>query len=118
MKSFLTLALLLSSISAFADQCQALSSEQASRAALLIQSGSEIASLCQNCGEAIKNAQYSTARSVSVVKSYGDFKELSIAGETVDLAYTYLKVAPKKYVNVALVVGCPASGVSKMILRK
>jgi len=110
----LAIAILMSiSASAFADQCQALDADQAARAALLIQSGSEIASLCQNCGEVIRGAQYSTARAVRIVGG-----ELTIAGKGVDLAYTYVKVAPKKYVNVAMVIGCPADGMSRMITRQ
>lgn len=75
-------------------------------------------SLCQNCGETIKGAQFSTARNVRVLKSFGTYQEISIAGKGVDLAYTYVKVAPKKYVNVATVIGCPATGMSKMITRQ
>ena len=119
MKFLMIAALMSLSVSAFADQCQALDREQAVRAALLIQSGSEIASLCQNCGETVSDAKYSVARNVQVVDSFGSYKELTIAGKGVDLAYTYVKVAVNKYVNVALVIGgCPADGASRMITRQ
>ena len=116
MKTFIAALFMTVSAGAFADQCQLISAEQADRAALLIQSGSEIAYLCQNCGETIPNAEYTTARKVELRDSYG-YKEMTIKGQGVDLAYTYVKVAPRKYVNVASVIGCEAEGMSKIIVR-
>lgn len=105
------------SAAALADQCQALSATMANRAALLIQPGTEIAHLCQPCGEVIRNAQVSVARSVRAAPSFSTYSEVSINGKAMDMAYTYVKVAPNKFVNVAKVIGCPARDVSPMISR-
>jgi hypothetical protein len=118
MKKFGLMLMLVLSTSAFADQCQLVSSTMAKRAALLLQNGSEIASLCQPCGEVIASAQVSVARSVkSVSGNYGNLQEVKINGKGVDLAYTYVKVAPNKFVNVAKTIGCKAEGVSEVISK-
>lgn len=118
MKKFAVALLMTVSASAFADQCQALSNQMAARAALLLQPGAELAELCQPCGQVIRNASVKVARSVRVVDHGHGYKEISINGNGVDLAYTYVKVAPNKYANVAKVIGCPGvSGVSPVISR-
>lgn len=114
MKRFLALATFVLSFSALADQCQALSPVMAQRAALLLQSGAEIASLCQNCGEVIRDAQVSVARGVRI-EGNGNYREVIVGGRGIDLAYTYIKVAPNKFVNIAKVVGCKSSGASLVI---
>ncbi len=118
MKKIGLMIMLVLSTSAFADQCQLVSSTMAKRATILIQNGSEIASLCQPCGEKIASAKISVARSVkSASADYGNLQEVSINGKGVDLAYTYLKVAPNKYVNVAKAIGCKADDVSEVISK-
>lgn len=118
MKKFGLMVMLVLSTSAFADQCQLMSAAMAKRAALLLQNGSEIASLCQPCGQVIASAEVSVARSVKTTSAnYANYQEVKINGKGVDLAYTYVKVAPNKYVNVAKTIGCKADGVSEVISK-
>jgi hypothetical protein len=118
MKKILLLTLSILSTTAFADQCQLVSGTMAKRATLLIQNGSEIASLCQPCGEKISSAQVSVARSVkSAIGYYANLELVLINGKNVDLAYTYVKVAPNKFINVAKAIGCKAEGVSEVISK-
>jgi len=46
---------------------------------------------------------------------YMNYKEIVINGKGVDLAYTFVKIASKRFVNVAKVIGCKADGVSSFI---
>jgi hypothetical protein len=118
MKKIILAFTLTLSASAFADQCSYMSGVMAKRAALLLQSGSEIASLCQPCGDIIAQAKVSVVRSAKVSSAnYESYQTISINGKAVDLAYTYVKVAPNKYVNVAKVIGCKADGVSESISK-
>ena len=118
MKKMISLTLFVLSTSAFADQCAYVSKAQAARAALLLQNGAEIASLCQPCGEVIAQAKVGVARSVKINDpKYQDLREIKINGQGVDLAYTYVKVAPNRFVNVANVIGCQAEGVSAVISK-
>lgn len=117
MKKLFVIALATLSFSAFADQCAWMSPVMAKRAEMLIQSGSEIASLCQPCGEVIANAKVSVARGVKITNQQGNYRSIVIGQKEVDLAYTYIKVAPNKFANVAKVIGCKADGVSEVISK-
>ena len=118
MKKIGLMIMLLLSASTYADQCQLVSSTMAKRATILLQNGSEIASLCQPCGETIASAKISVARSVKSASAvYGNLQAVLINGKNVDLAYTYVKVAPNKYINVAKAIGCKADDVSEVISK-
>lgn len=118
MKTLLIAMTLVLSASAFADQCSYVSGTMAKRATLLLQNGAEIASLCQPCGEKVSQAQVSVARKVSSGSvNYQNYQQVSINGQGVDLAYTYVKVAPNRYVNVAMAIGCKTQGVSPVISK-
>lgn len=115
MKKLLIAALATLSFSAFADQCAYISGTMASRGALLL-SGAEIAEVCEPCGE--RAAIVSTAKVGSLMvrdTGYMNYKEIVINGKGVDLAYTFVKIASKRFVNVAKVIGCKADGVSSFI---
>ena len=112
MKTLAIGILLAMSTSAFADQCQINTNEQAQRAALLLQKGAEVASLCQPCGEKISQASVSVVKTVKTEKG-----ETILNGQSIDLAYTYLRVAPNKYINVGTAIGCNPHDVSKVISK-
>lgn len=116
MKALLFTVATLFSITAMADQCQMVSRAEAERALLLIQPGSTVSTFCELCGDT-KPTRTEVVSSVSAAITDGT-SVVSINGESVDLAYLYLKVAPNKKVNVALAVGCEtldASTVSSVI---
>src|SRR6478672_6579610 len=101
MKKLIILASLLVSSMAFADQCQIVDAETASRAKLLLQNNSEVILHCKPCGDKVANSKIQVVRSLKV--SNGEFLLNNDKKLIVDLAYTYVKVAPNKYVNVAKV---------------
>lgn len=112
MKKLAIIVLLALSAHAMADQCQIMSKAAAKRAELLVKNNSEIVELCQPCGEKVRDAKVKVVRSSKL-----EGTELIINGKGADMAYTYIKVAPNMYVNVAKVVGCPASDVSDSISK-
>ena len=73
--------------------------------------------MCQPCGEVIANAKVSVARGVKVTSPEANYRSIVIGQKEVDLAYTYIKVAPNKFANVAKVIGCKADGVSETISK-
>lgn len=118
MKKIIPLMLLAFSATVFADQCQLVSKTMVKRASLLLQPGAEIASLCQPCGDVISDAKVSVVRNTKIISAiYSTHQEISINNRTVDLAYTYVKIAPNRYANVAKVIGCQATGVSEIISK-
>ena len=118
MKTMMIALVALTSASAFADQCALVSGTIAKRADLLLQNNAEIATLCEPCGETKDMAKVAVVRKANKVSgNYQNYQEVVVNGKGVDLAYTFVKVAPNKYVNVAKAVGCPANGVSDSIAK-
>lgn len=117
MKAFLFTVATLFSVKAMADQCAYISQAEAERAALLLQKGSVIAEYCEPCGDT--QAVVKSVKTLSVARvADGQYREVSINGKGLDLAYLYLQIAPGKKVNVAQAIGCEtldASTVSSVI---
>lgn len=112
------LALTISSI-ALADQCQLMDKEVGERAKLLLKNNSEIVLHCKPCGDKIANSKVEVVRNIKATEQAGMI-ELKLNNKTnlpFDMAYTYIKVAPNTYVNVAKVIGCPVSDVPASIQK-
>lgn len=101
----LTSVLMLAS-QANADQCAYVTKTEAEKAVKAIIETQTIQSLCIPCGES--KAETIELESVGFRKvSAGQYHEVMINGQGIDLAYTYVNG-----LNLAKLVGCPASGVS------
>ena len=116
---FAAAATLLAPPSAQADQCWAVSAEQADRAASILGAHREVRLFCAPCkdrtAEAIKIATAKHAKRgehhiVAATDLAGTVREL-------DLAYTYVEMKPGsgQFVNMASLVGCPAERVPERI---
>lgn len=120
MKAVLFTFVTLFSINAMADQCQAISYEEAQRAALLLQKNSVITDYCEPCSKG-KVGTVSVVKNVKVVPvvlGNETYYEVKVNGASLDLAYTFVEVAPNRSVNVAKVTACStldASSVSSVI---
>ncbi|HVJ65893.1 MAG TPA: hypothetical protein VM901_11600 [Bdellovibrionota bacterium] len=126
--STLTLTALLPGV-AFADQCAVLSEKQAKAAVAAISLTQRVGHLCEPCGEEpteIGGPTFDEAtESVGIRKWDGHSKrnqfEVLINDQPVDLAYTYVLMSTstdngaKNYVNLALLAGCDASGVTPVL---
>lgn len=119
MKMIITiLALTISSI-ALADQCQLMDKEVGERAKLLLKNNSEVVHYCKPCGEKIADSKVEVVRNIKATEQAGmiELKINNKANFPFDMAYTYIKVAPNTYVNVAKVIGCPVTDVPSSIQK-
>jgi hypothetical protein len=107
----------LATSEARADQCAWVDKAVAEAAAKYLAPKSDWAQFCEPCGDS--KPVYRKVQSAPVVRatSSGGYWELVIDGVAVDLAYVYAVRATedKKLGNLALLAGCPATGVSKTI---
>lgn len=109
-KIVMTMALVLSASSAFADQCAYITKDQAAKAVTTLLSAQKIQSLCEPCGET--RAANVKAVNTIAIRSTGvdNTVEITLDGKGIDLAYTYVNG-----LNLALTSSCPAEGVSPSI---
>lgn len=111
-KIVMTMALVLSASSAFADQCAYITKDQAAKAVSTLLNAQSIKSLCEPCGET-KATAINDVKSIEIKATGVDNTvEISLDGKSIDLAYTYVNGS-----NLALTSNCPADGVSPS-LRK
>lgn len=105
MKKLLILASLVSGV-AFADQCEYITTEEATRAVLLLQKGAVVGYSCGPCGEnGIQNTEVVKKAEVASI-NHENFSQVKINGKGVDLAYTFIQTAPNKMVNLAKAIAC------------
>lgn len=117
-------ALLFASIlPAAADQCQWVTVDQARAGAALLDGLHVMAELCEPCGQTTPTA-YTFANAVSQSAGEQNFRVKVIGARAasgaektieLDLAYVYVPQGEGPWVNLASIVGCPATGVSPTI---
>lgn len=112
--SVLVLGLSLGFSLAWADQCQAISAQQAAAALDYLKPDKEIIDFCEPCGAKNFRAQDpETIRSLKVEKDKeDDYWGIEINGKERDLAYTFLRTEDGSYLNVSKLANCPSSDVS------
>lgn len=97
-----------------ADQCAWIEERQARAALEHLREGAQWAELCEPCGETVAKVHKVGKATASQVD--GSYWEVRVDGQGVDLAYTYVHVGGDTgYTNLASLVGCPASGVTRRI---
>ena len=107
----LALTLLFVAPLAYADQCEIVSPEIADHAvAAILASHGRVLSHCGPCGDPAP----SLASATLPHDVHNSGSAVVIDGVAVDLAYTYLEVAPNVFENIALRTGCPAQDVPQV----
>lgn len=96
------------------DQCALVDAELARRTATLLPERAEVLRYCQPCGDKIAGA-WELITEVAIVSSGANGRRIQINKKYVDLAYTYYRSKDGSARNVALQVGCPATGVSQVL---
>lgn len=110
--SALALGLLFLAPLARADQCEIVSADVATRASQAIAvSHGRVLSYCAPCGD----PEPRIAAAVVPHEVHNMGTSVVIDGNEVDLAYTYLEVAPGVFENVAMRTGCPAQDVPEVL---
>jgi len=95
-----------------ADQCQWLDDPAiATRAARELERHPEIIAFCEPCGDPAPGAP-DRVRSVAVQPLRDRAVSLVVNGDSVDLAYLYVKTSVHQYRNLAALAGCPTRDVS------
>jgi hypothetical protein len=107
-------SLLLSTQNARADQCAWNDEAHAAKAEAILAKHPKVIAYCEPCGDKAPGEPF-IARDVTVATPQDAYREVSINGQPVDLAYTFVQVSSTKYKNLAKMVGCPASGVSSSL---
>lgn len=101
-------------LSVIADQCAWVEKDVAEKADALLKQQSTFLSYCEPCGEKKPTEIEVDSVSVQQPTGAGDYYEVLINDENVDLAYTYIKQG-EAYHNLAILTGCVASSVSRVI---
>jgi hypothetical protein len=100
---------------AHADQCQWLDDRQvAARAVAALERAGTLVMLCEPCGEHAASGPFAVAHvAANPVREPGveGYVEVDVNERSIDLAYAYVEV-DGRYVNLAKLAGCPATGVS------
>lgn len=100
---------------ALADQCSYITKEQSLAAVARLKVGQTIYQFCQPCGD-----QAPTPVSIKDLSAgttgYQNYWEVKVNSSNIDLAYTYVDAGiGNQKINLAAVVGCPASNVSVLL---
>ena len=100
---------------AHADQCAWLDEPSVARRAVReLTSNPEYVELCEPCGD---QAPGVPRRAGKVrLHAFEGTHEVLIDDAAIDLAYVYVKTADRQYRNLAMLAGCPTTGVSPRLL--
>lgn len=96
-----------------ADQCAWIDGDVARRAHAILATSPKVIAFCEPCGDTVPGVP-EVASTVELRNPSHDFAELYLNGArtSIDLAYTFVQTSPSEYKNLALLAGCPATGVS------
>lgn len=100
---------------AHADQCATMPTAQAYAALRQIPYGSTILPLCEPCGEQVDLSRVTTVRSSMVMLNDLVTGHVTVNGDSVDVAYLYVRGADGVFRNVAMLAGCPVEHVSATV---
>ena len=96
---------------AYADQCAWIDEAAALKAQAILKSSPQFIEYCEPCEDKAPGAPQQV-KAVAVHDASSPYKEVSINGKDVDLAYVFVKTSDMRYENLASLAGCPATGVS------
>lgn len=111
MKALLAILALVIPATAYADQCELVDDTVATSAIATLHGHPKVVEYCEPCGDKAPGVPHTIEH---VAKQRGTDGEYSVTLDKreVDLAYEYVQTAPSTYENIALLAGCPTSGVA------
>jgi hypothetical protein len=101
-----------------ADQCAWVTEEQAQAAAKILRAATRASDWCEPCGEHSPKPPRAVTGVEVRPAGDGQFREVVVNGEAVDLAYVFVERSPGSFENLAKAAGCPAEGVSASFREK
>jgi hypothetical protein len=115
MKALLAILALVIPATAYADQCELVDDTVATNAIAAMHGHPKVVEYCEPCGDKAPGIPHAIEH---VAKQRGTDGEYSVTLDKreVDLAYEYVQTAPSKYENIALLAGCPTSGVQPSLI--
>jgi hypothetical protein len=115
MKALLAIFALVIPATAYADQCELVDDTVATNAIAAMHGHPKVVEFCEPCGDKAPGVPHAIEH---VAKQRGTDGEYSVTLDKreVDLAYEYVQTAPSKYENIALLAGCPTSGVEPSLI--
>ncbi|MEO8841514.1 MAG: hypothetical protein ABI591_07730 [Kofleriaceae bacterium] len=115
MNTLLAILVLVVPAVAHADQCELVDDTVATNAVAAMHGRPKVVEFCEPCGDKAPGAPHTIEH---VAKQRGTDGEYSVTLDKreVDLAYEYVQTAPSKYENLALLAGCPTSGVEPSLI--
>jgi hypothetical protein len=115
MKALLAIFALVIPATAYADQCELVDDTVATNAIAAMHGHPTVVEYCEPCGDKAPGVPHAIEH---VAKQRGTDGEYSVTLDKreVDLAYEYVQTAPSKYENIALLAGCPTSGVEPSLI--
>lgn len=115
MKVLLAIFALVIPATAYADQCELVDDTVATNAIAAMHGHPKVVEYCEPCGDQAPGIPHTIEH---VAKQRGTDGEYSVTLDKreVDLAYEYVQTAPSKYENIALLAGCPTSGVRPSLI--
>jgi len=113
MTSMVIGAVALAPALASADQCAYVTKAQADDALQLVAVGDDIVEFCEPCGEGPQSVKVDTVTSAET--GFENTWEVSVNGQGIDLAYTFIANGDGKWVNLSKMVDCPSEGVSYLL---
>jgi hypothetical protein len=96
---------------AHADQCAWIDAAVADKAQAILTAKQQFLELCEPCGDQAPGIPQ-RVQSVDIASPQADYREVSLNGKGIDLAYVFVKTDDTRYQNLAALAGCPATGVS------
>ncbi len=94
-----------------ADQCAWVTDAQARKAQSIVTSSTKFIDFCEPCGDVAPGTPQKI-ENVNIDTPHAGYRELTLNGTPIDLAYVFVKTSDSEYSNLAKLAGCPATGVS------
>jgi hypothetical protein len=104
-------SLVAASGTARADQCAWVTEAQAQKAQSILTGATKFIDFCEPCGDAAPGTPQKI-ENVNIDTPSDGYRELTVNGKEIDLAYVFVKTSEHEYTNLAKLTGCPATGVS------
>ncbi|HEY5945079.1 MAG TPA: hypothetical protein VIV40_06285, partial [Kofleriaceae bacterium] len=112
MKAWLIpISLVVLADTAHADQCAWVDRWVANKANVVLDASPKFIEFCEPCGDKAPGVPQ-LAKHVDIATPETGYRELSINGKPIDIAYVFVKTDDTHYRNLAALAGCETTGVS------
>lgn len=97
---------------AWADQCALISAEQAGKALDFLKPGGTIVEFCEPCGDKDFYSKPRVIINAVEAAAEKEYWSVTVNGQELDLAYTFVSNAEGSFLNVSKLANCPSDDVS------